>query len=594
MIHQHIIKSTIKAIDTLYGVVVEEKTVSVQKTRKEFTGDFTLVVFPFLKYSKKQPDTTAKEIGTFLSVEIPLIERFNIINGFLNLELKDAYWIQFLMTEGQNQSFGTPIIKNPITYVVEYSSPNTNKPLHLGHIRNNLLGQSVSEILAFSGHKVFRVNLVNDRGIHICKSMLAWQKWSHENQESDKGMKGDHLAGKYYVMFENEYRKQIEDLKNKGKSEDQAKEEAPLINEARELLRLWEDKDIATRSLWQKMNDMVFKGFDVTYEKLGISFDKTYYESETYLEGKKIVENGLKSGIFYQKPDNSVWIDLTTDGLDEKLLLRADGTSVYITQDLGTAFQRYDDYKADKYLYVVGNEQNYHFDILKQILLKLKSPVAGNLFHLSYGMVELPDGKMKSREGKVVDADDLIEEMFFTAKKQTESLGKIEGFSENEANALFHKLSMGALKYFILKVDPKKNMVFNPEESIDFNGNTGPFIQYAYVRIMSIVRKTENTEISKSYDFSKLNMNHNEKSLLKLIYSFPEIIQDAAETLSPALLANYLYDLAKEFNQYYHECPIIKEAQVEKAALRLHISVFCAGILKKGMALLGIEMPDKM
>jgi arginyl-tRNA synthetase len=594
MIQEKIIKATVEGIRALYNTDTQESTISIQKTRKEFSGDFTIVVFPFLKISKKSPEATAQDLGTYLANALAEISAYNVVKGFLNIELKDEFWFNFLNTESKNDQFGVPAGIKKQTFVVEYSSPNTNKPLHLGHIRNNLLGQSVADIVSFAGHKVLKVNLVNDRGIHICKSMLAYLLWGKANTALDKTLKGDHLAGKYYVKFEQEYRNEVAGLIAKGMVEEEAKNEAPLIKEARNMLLLWEKKDKDTLALWKKMNDMVLEGFEATYKKLGITFDKTYFESDTYLLGKEIVEEGLQKGIFFKKEDASVWVDLTADGLDEKLLLRADGTSVYMTQDLGTAYLRHEDFKADNYIYVVGNEQNYHFDVLKLILKKLAHPVGESLSHLSYGMVELPDGKMKSREGKVVDADDLIDEMFLTAKMHTETLGKTQDFASDEADELYRKLSLAALKYFILKVDPKKNMVFNPEESIDFNGNTGPFIQYAYVRIMSLSKKTQSIGIFEMNSSDVVALNSFEKSLLEKIHAFSDIIQEAANCLSPALIANYLYELAKEYNQFYHECPVLRESDTAKAALRLKISLFCAGILQKGMRLLGIEMPEKM
>jgi len=587
--------SIVEAVQTLYGTPIERGSIVLQQTKKEFEGDYTFVVFPLLKISKKNPELTANDIGSYLIAHNPTVKSFNVIKGFLNIELQDAYWIDFLMGAASDDNFGMNSENIAATYVIEYSSPNTNKPLHLGHIRNNLLGQSLAHILSFAGHKVYRVNLVNDRGIHICKSMLAWEKWGNGETPDSSGIKGDHLAGKYYVLFEKEYRKEMGKLIARGLSEEEAKKQAPLIIEAQELLRKWEQNDSATKELWQQMNIWVLEGFEKTYKKLGISFDKTYFESETYLHGKELVNEGLQKGIFSRKEDGSVWIDLSDEGLDEKLLLRADGTSVYMTQDLGTAWLRYQDFNADKYVYVVGNEQNYHFDVLKKISHKLNKPWAEGLYHLSYGMVELPEGKMKSREGKVVDADDLIDEMIHTAKTHTEALGKTEDFSPEEAEQLFYLLAMGALKYFILKVNPKKNMIFNPEESIDFNGNTGPFIQYSYVRINSLMLKAEN--IKERVDdivHNNTSLLDKEKSLLKLLHEYPSVVLEAAQELSPALISNYLYEVAKEFNQFYHELPVLKEPDPQKQALRLFSAKLCGAVLKSGMDLLGIDMPQRM
>ena len=594
MIEDLICRKTIEAIQELYSVSVGAEVVSVQKTRKEFEGDYTIVVFPFVKYSKKDPQSTAQQIGEYLSEKLDEIVKFNIIKGFLNLTVSDTYWLNFLKTNNK-ADFGKNTIQKPSTFVVEYSSPNTNKPLHLGHIRNNLLGFSVSEILKYAGNKVYKVNLVNDRGIHICKSMLAWQQWGNGETPESSGLKGDHLVGKYYVLFEQHYKKERETLVANGLSDEEAAKNASLIKEAQNMLLQWENKNEGVRATWEMMNKWVLDGFDVTYKKLGIDFDKTYFESETYLCGKSIIEEGLKNKVFYRKPDNSVWIDLKDEGLDEKLLLRSDGTSVYMTQDLGTAQLRINDFNAEKFIYVVGNEQNYHFDVLKLVLKKLGKAWSDGLFHLSYGMVELPEGKMKSREGKVVDADDLIEEMIDTARKNTEELGKIEGFTKEEAEKLFYILAMGALKYFILKVDPKKNMIFNPEESIDFNGNTGPFIQYSYVRINSMLKKAESLNIlNQEIDFSKLNIEEKEKSLLRFAHEFPAVVAESANTLSPALIANFLYDIAKEYNQFYHDFPVLKEIDTTKAYFRIKLSEFVGLILKTGLNLLGIEVPERM
>jgi len=594
MIETLICRKTIESIQHLYNVSIGIELVSVQKTRKEFEGDFTIVVFPFVKYSKKDPQTTAQQIGEYLSENLKEIVKFNIIKGFLNLTVADTYWLNFLKVNNK-ADFGKNTIQEPSTFVVEYSSPNTNKPLHLGHIRNNLLGFSVAEILKYAGNKVYKVNLVNDRGIHICKSMLAWQQWGKGETPESSGLKGDHLVGKYYVLFEQHYKKEREALTAQGLSEDEAAKNAPLIKNAQNMLLSWENKDEEVRAIWNMMNKWVLDGFDLTYNKLGIDFDKTYFESETYLCGKSIIDEGLKNEVFYKKPDNSVWIDLKQEGLDEKLLLRSDGTSVYMTQDLGTAQLRISDFNADKFIYVVGNEQNYHFEVLKHVLKKLGKAWSDGLFHLSYGMVELPEGKMKSREGKVVDADDLVEEMIATARKNTEELGKIEGFTKEEADKLFYVLAMGALKYFILKVDPKKNMIFNPEESIDFNGNTGPFIQYSYVRINSMLRKADALKmLDNEVDFSELCIDEKEKALLRIAHDFPAVIAEAASTLSPALIANFLYDLAKEYNQFYHDFPVLKEDDKTKAFFRIKLSEFVGLILKTGLHLLGIGVPERM
>lgn len=594
MIEQLICAQATEALLALYGAT-DFTPVSVQKTRKEFEGDFTIVVFPYVKLARKSPEATAEELGTFLCKHVPEIASFNIVKGFLNLTVQDGYWLTFMNTHFSDTKFGSGTASQPQSCVVEYSSPNTNKPLHLGHIRNNLLGYAVSEVLRFAGHHVHTVNLVNDRGIHICKSMLAWQKWGNGETPESSGIKGDFLAGKYYVLFETNYREQVAQLTATGISPEEAAQKAPLMQEARELLIKWENKDADTILLWKTMNGWVLNGFDVTYKKLGISFDKTYFESDTYLTGKDIIEEGLRKQVFYRKADNSVWIDLSGDGLDEKLLLRSDGTSVYMTQDLGTALMRRTDFDANRFVYVVGNEQNYHFDVLKLILKKLGMAWSEGLYHLSYGMVELPEGKMKSREGKVVDADELIAEMYETARSQTETLGKTDGFSPEEAASLYHKLAMGALKYFILKVDPKKNMIFNPAESIDFNGNTGPFIQYSCVRITSLLKKAADEGLlQQELSLSEVALNEKEKALLRLAHEYPTVAAEASENMSPALIANYIYELAKEFNQFYHDFPVLKEPDTAKVQLRLRISAFTGNILRSGLALLGIEAPERM
>lgn len=595
MIEQILTENVINAVKELYGETIPDKLVQIQKTRPEFEGDYTLVVFPFLKISKKGPEPTADELGKYIVNHLDFVTSFNVIKGFLNLVVSDDYWLNFFHESAEVESFGkvAPDFSDPV--VVEYSAPNTNKPLHLGHVRNNLLGWSVSEILKASGRNVVKVNLVNDRGIHICKSMLAWQKWGEGKTPEGESMKGDKLVGDYYVKFDKEYKKEIAGLINSGMNKDEAALQAPLILEAKEMLKKWEEGDEETRTLWAKMNGWVYDGFNVTYDRMGVDFEKVYHESETYLLGKELVNEGLESGVLFEKEDGSVWCDLSDKGMDEKLLLRADGTSVYMTQDLGTAQLRYDDFHPSELVYVVGNEQNYHFDVLKIILKKLGKSWAENIEHLSYGMVELPHGKMKSREGTVVDADDLMDEMVQTARKTTEELGKFGDFTEEEAGKLYEMLGLGALKYFILKVDPKKTMMFNPEESLDFNGNTGPFIQYTHARIKSVLRKAEEQKINFKTEFEKPEcVDPKEKNLLKLLHEFPQTIQYSAENMSPAVIANYVYELAKEYNQFYHEFPMLKEADETKKAFRLYLSEFVADTIKSAMELLGIDVPEKM
>ena len=585
-----------QAIEKLFGEDVEREKIALQPTRKDFDGDFTLVVFPFVKLARRSPEDTARAIGEELLQGLDEVESFNVIKGFLNLSLNDTYWKNFLNETAGDNKYGRFPADDPDPVVIEYSSPNTNKPLHLGHIRNNLLGYSVAQIIEAAGKKTVKVNLVNDRGIHICKSMLAWMKWGNGETPESSGKKGDKLVGNYYVKFETELRKEVQALKESQLLDDEnARNNAPLMQQARELLRKWEARDPETVDIWKNMNSWVYKGFDSTYQRLGVHFDKIYYESDTYLLGKEIALDGLKKNAVYKKEDGSVWADLTDEGLDEKLLLRADGTSVYMTQDIGTAQLRYDDYKASKMIYVVGNEQNYHFEVLAKILKKLEKPYAGILEHLSYGMVELPQGKMKSREGTVVDADDLMDEMFTTAKKTTEALGKIDGFSDEEKDKLFNMIGLGALKYFILKVDPKKNMLFNPEESIDFNGNTGPFIQYTHARIRSILRKAEERDIEgRKYDAGRIVLNEKEKNLIKTLYAFPQVVQDAAADMSPAQMANYVYELAKEFNQFYHEHSVLNEPDPDVSLFRLQLSELTARVIKTATGLLGIEVPERM
>ena len=585
-----------EAICKLYSVEIGIDQVSVQKTVPIYreTGDFTVVVFPFLKISKKSPDQTANEIGQYIKSEVPQIKSFGVIKGFLNIKIDDEYWCNFIRaTEIIDYGFSKENKSKKI--IVEYSSPNTNKPLHLGHIRNNLLGWSVAEILKANAFDVVKTNLINNRGIHICKSMLAWQKWGRGETPESAGLKGDQLVGKYYVLFDKEYKKEIAELISNGKTEEEAMREAPIIIEAQEMLRKWESNDKDVVALWNTMNNWVYTGFDVTYKMLGIDFDQVQYESDTYLLGKKNAEEGLKTNSLIKKDDGSVWADLTADGLDEKLLLRADGTSVYMTQDIGTAQLRVDEHDPDKLIYVVGNEQNYHFDVLKIVLKKLDKEWADRIYHLSYGMVELPEGKMKSREGTVVDADDLVNEMKAIAKSTTEELGKTDGLSETEADNLYRMIGLGALKYFILKVDPKKNMMFNPKESIDFNGNTGPFIQYTHARICSVLRKAKESGIS--WNSSNINVPEllpKEKDIIKLLYEYPSIVKEAGISYSPALIANYIYELVKEYNGFYQELPILKNDDAEVKNFRLVLSEFTASVIKSAMWLLGIEVPEKM
>ena len=585
-------QSIADAIKTLYNTELDSKTLSVQKTRKEFDGDLTFAVFPFLKISRKSPEQTANDIGQFVKVALNEVEDFNVIKGFLNIVIKKDYWIQFLNDNFNNTTYGFNKVIKTKPVLVEYSSPNTNKPLHLGHIRNNLLGWSVAQILKANGENVVKVNLVNDRGIHICKSMLAWKLWGNMETPQSAGLKGDHLAGKYYVLFDKLYKKEVEELVAKGFDKEVAEKQAPLIIEAQNMLRKWEAKDAEVLKLWNLMNGWVYEGFDVTYKNMGIDFDKTYYESQTYLLGKSIVEQGYKENKLIRKEDNSVWADLTTEGLDEKLLLRSDGTSVYMTQDLGTAHQRHEEYNASKMIYVVGNEQNYHFDVLKIVLKKLGFEWADNIFHLSYGMVELPEGKMKSREGTVVDADILISEMIETARQTAFELGKIDDFESEDAKVLYQTIALGALKYFILKVDPQKNMMFNPKESIDFNGNTGPFIQYTHARIKSLLNKAGDTIPDKVN--MDINILEKEKNILQLLHEYPQVIKQAGDNMSPALIANYVYELAKEYNGFYQEIPVFKEENEDLRNFRIVLSGFVANVIKSAMGLLGINVPDKM
>ena len=585
-----------EAFDKEFGVEIAVEKIALSATKKEFEGDFTLVVFPFMQMcGLKNPVELANKLGAYVVSQTQWIESFNVIKGFLNFVVADSYWQNFLLKNYKSETFGYSPIREDKPVVVEYSSPNTNKPLHLGHIRNNLLGWSVAEILKANGYAVKKVNLVNDRGIHICKSMLAWKKFSNGETPQSSGMKGDHLVGKYYVAFDKAYKEEIANLVSKGMEKEEAEKNAPILLEAQAMLKRWEEKDAEVVDLWKQMNAWVYAGFDETYNKLGIDFDKVYYESETYLLGKDLVNKGLEQGVFYRREDGSVWIDLTKDGLDEKLLLRKDGTSVYMTQDLGTACLRHDDFGSERLVYVVGNEQNYHFAVLKLVLEKLGMEWAKDLYHLSYGMVELPNGKMKSREGTVVDADDLIAQMIETAKAQTEEHGKTEGFTSEQASELYSQLALGALKYFILKVDPKKNMLFNPEESIDFNGNTGPFIQYTHARIRSIIRKSENFDSMKmpSSD-EKVEFNSKEKEVLNCLFSFPSVVRQAGETYSPSLIANFAFDLAKNFNAFYQDTPILRENDEAKRNMRLRLSYFTGATIKTAMHLLGIDVPERM
>jgi len=582
-------------IEELYGVQVPEKMVQLQETRAEFEGQLTLVVFPFLKMSKKAPEATAQEIGEQLVAKVPeVISKFNVIKGFLNLVINPAQWIELLESIQQNPTFGfTPVTEESPLVMIEYSSPNTNKPLHLGHVRNNLLGWALANVMQANGNKVVKTNIVNDRGIHICKSMLAWLKWGNGETPETSGKKGDHLIGDYYVAFDKHYREEVKELVAQGMDEEQAKQEAPLIKEAHEMLVKWEQNDPEVRALWKKMNEWVYAGFDETYKALGVSFDKIYYESETYLEGKEKVEEGLQKGFFYRREDGSVWADLTKEGLDEKLLLRSDGTSVYMTQDIGTAKLRFQDFPIDKMIYVVGNEQNYHFQVLSILLDKLGFKWGKDLVHFSYGMVELPNGKMKSREGTVVDADDLIATMIQDARQMSaDKVNKLEGITEEEAQEIARIVGMGALKYFILKVDARKNMLFNPEESIDFNGNTGPFIQYTYARIRSILRKAGDVDLTALANDTELS--DKEISLIQHLQGFQAAVKQAGADYNPSCIANYCYELVKEYNQFYHDFSVLREEDEKKRLFRIALSAAVSQVVKNGMGLLGIEVPERM
>ena len=603
-IEDKLVVSVISGLKALYGQEVPEKMVQMQKTKKEFEGHLTLVVFPFLKMSRKGPEQTAQEIGEYLKANEPAVAAFNVIKGFLNLTIASATWIELLNEIQADEQYG--LVKATETsplVMIEYSSPNTNKPLHLGHVRNNLLGNALANIVAANGNKVVKTNIVNDRGIHICKSMLAWKKYGNGETPETSGKKGDHLVGDYYVSFDKHYKAEVKELMAKftaqGMSDDEAKAkaeaESPLMQEAREMLVKWEAGDPEVRGLWEMMNNWVYAGFDETYKKMGVSFDKIYYESNTYLEGKEKVMEGLEKGFFYKKEDGSVWADLTAEGLDHKLLLRGDGTSVYMTQDIGTAKLRFADYPINKMIYVVGNEQNYHFQVLSILLDKLGFEWGKSLVHFSYGMVELPEGKMKSREGTVVDADDLMEEMIATAKETSQELGKLDGLTQEEADDIARIVGLGALKYFILKVDARKNMTFNPKESIDFNGNTGPFIQYTYARIQSVLRKAAESGITIPEQIpAGIELSEKEEGLIQMVADFAAVVKQAGEDYSPSIIANYTYDLVKEYNQFYHDYSILREENEAVKVFRIALSANVAKVIRLGMNLLGIEVPSRM
>lgn len=587
-------EAIIAGVAQLYGSAPAESQITLQKTKKEFVGDWTLVTFPLLKLSRKNPAQTAQEIGDYLKSNVAIVADVNVINGFLNIVLQQGSWIDTLQKIDAETTYGfTPVTDASPLVMIEYSSPNTNKPLHLGHIRNNLLGYSLAEIMKANGYKVVKTNIVNDRGIHICKSMLAWQKFGNGATPQSTGKKGDHLVGDYYVAFDKAYKEEIKALMATGMSEDDAKKNAPLMLEAQEMLRKWEAGDSQVRALWETMNQWVYDGFDETYKRMGVDFDKIYYESDTYLIGKEKVNEGLAKGLFFTKEDGSVWADMTNQGLDQKLLLRADGTSVYMTQDIGTASLRFKDYPINKMIYVVGNEQNYHFQVLSILLDRLGFEWGKDLVHFSYGMVELPEGKMKSREGTVVDADDLMDEMVGTATEISKELGKLDGLSQQEVNDICTTIGLGSLKYFILKVDPRKNMTFNPKESIDFNGNTGSFIQYTHARIQSVLRKAAEMGYG-NQSFQGISLNEKEVSLISALASFPEVVKQAGKEYSPSLIANYTYDLVKEYNQFYHDYSILKEEEAAVRSMRIVLSRNVAKVVKQAMALLGIGVPDKM
>lgn len=584
-------QATADAVKALYGAEVAAESIVPSTTKKEFEGNLTIVVFPFLKASHKRPEDTAQEIGEYLVANCEAVEKFNVIKGFLNITIKPSFWTSVLQSVEATENFGfKPVTDDSRLVMIEYSSPNTNKPLHLGHVRNNLLGFSLAKIMEANGNKVVKTNIVNDRGIHICKSMLAWLKWGNGITPEKAGKKGDHLIGDFYVAFDKHYKEELQQLMDGGMTKEEAEANSTLMKEARTMLKKWEDGDEEVRSLWRTMNEWVYAGFDETYARMGVSFDKIYYESNTYLEGKEKVLEGLEKGIFYRKDDNSVWADLTADGLDQKLLLRTDGTSVYMTQDIGTAKLRFQDYPIDQMIYVVGNEQNYHFQVLSLLLDKLGFSWGKDLIHFSYGMVELPNGKMKSREGTVVDADELMDEMIATARKMSE--GRLKGVPEEEMDDVYRIIGLGALKYFILKVDPRKNMLFNPQESIDFNGNTGPFVQYTYARIRSVLRKSD--EADAATDITAYEPNEKEIEIIQRIADFPSVVSEAGRTYSPALIANYVFELAKGYNQFYHDYSILKEENGVARAFRLHLSRTVADIIHRGFSLLGVEVPERM
>ena len=595
-IEDKLVTSVISGLKALYGQDVPAAQVQLQKTKKEFEGHLTLVVFPFLKMSKKGPEQTAQEIGEYLKANEPAVAAFNVIKGFLNLTVASATWIELLNEIHADAQYGiVSADENAPLVMIEYSSPNTNKPLHLGHVRNNLLGNALANIVMANGNKVVKTNIVNDRGVHICKSMLAWQKYGKGETPESSGKKGDHLVGDYYVAFDKHYKAEVAELMEKGMSKEEAEAASPLMNEAREMLVKWEAGDPEVRALWQMMNNWVYAGFDETYRKMGVGFDKIYYESNTYLEGKEKVMEGLEKGFFFKKEDGSVWADLTAEGLDHKLLLRGDGTSVYMTQDIGTAKLRFADYPIDKMIYVVGNEQNYHFQVLSILLDKLGFEWGKSLVHFSYGMVELPEGKMKSREGTVVDADDLMAEMIATAKETSQELGKLDGLTQEEADDIARIVGLGALKYFILKVDARKNMTFNPKESIDFNGNTGPFIQYTYARIRSVLRKAAEAGIVIPEVLpANIELSEKEEGLIQMVADFAAVVRQAGEDYSPSGIANYVYDLVKEYNQFYHDFSILREENEDVKLFRIALSANIAKVVRLGMGLLGIEVPDRM
>ena len=590
-----LVQSVVEAIKSLYAADFSAEKIQLQKTRKEFEGDYTVVVFPFLALSKKKPEDTAQEIGEYLKNNITAISSFNVVKGFLNVAISPSYWVDLLNEINNDEKWGiVPVTEDSPLVMVEYSSPNTNKPLHLGHIRNNLLGYALSNIIEANGNKVVKTNIVNDRGIHICKSMLAWQKWGNGETPASSGKKGDHLIGDYYVAFDKHYKAELNELMEKGMSKEEAEAASPLMAEAREMLVKWESGDKEVRALWEKMNNWVYEGFDETYKRLGVDFDKIYYESDTYLVGKETVLGGLEKGIFYRREDESVWADLTNNGLDEKLLLRSDGTSVYMTQDIGTAQLRFRDYPIDKMVYVVGNEQNYHFQVLSLLLDKLGFSWGKGLVHFSYGMVELPEGKMKSREGTVVDADDLMDEMINTARETSEELGnKLNDLSEEEKANINRIIGLGALKYFMLKVDARKNMLFNPKESIDFNGNTGPFIQYTYARTRSIERKAAEAGVSTNTAMPE-SISEKECAIIRMLNEFPAVVKQAGTDYSPSGIANYAYELAKEYNQFYHDFSILKEENEAAKSFRILLTHNVGKVIKSAMSLLGIEVPERM